>query len=289
MHTPLAALFAAALSAAEPAPESPPADKSGYHLFNPVSPELMRDLSTDRPDTTESPYTVDAGHVQVELSFVDYTTDRNNDEPDTRESLAVAPMLLKIGLLNNADLQIGVDPYLWERSEDRPTGASNSVDGFGDILLRLKVNLWGNDAASDAGDTAFAVMPFITFPTAGDELGSGNIEGGVILPLAVALPGEFSLGVMAEIDFIRSAADDRHVVDFVHTMTLARPLLGELAGYIEYAGFMNFNGDEDYRGFFDTGLTYALTADVQLDAGIRVGLTEAADDFGVFVGLSLRF
>lgn len=285
MHTLLVPLVAAAIFAGEPTLESPPADKSGYHLFNPVPRGLMRDLSTDRPDTTESPYTVDAGHVQVELSLVDYTTDRNNDDPDNRESVVVAPMLLKFGLLNNTDLQIGVDPYLWERREDRLTNASNTTDGFGDILLRLKMNLWGNDA----GETAFALMPFITFPTAGDDLGSGNIEGGVILPLAVALPDEFSLGVMAEIDIIRAAADDRHVVDFIHTITLARPLLGELSGYVEYAGFLNFNGDEDYRGFFDTGLTYALTADVQLDAGIRVGLTEAADDFGVFVGMSLRF
>jgi hypothetical protein len=35
-------------------------DKSQFHLFNPTPKALMRELSTDRPDQTESPYTVDA-------------------------------------------------------------------------------------------------------------------------------------------------------------------------------------------------------------------------------------
>ena len=51
------------------------ADKSHYHLFNPTPRGQMRELSADRPDVTESPYTVDAGHVQLEMSFVDYVYD----------------------------------------------------------------------------------------------------------------------------------------------------------------------------------------------------------------------
>src|SRR5256885_9928210 len=36
-------------------------NKSDFNLFNPTPPELMREFNTDRPDKTESPYTVDAG------------------------------------------------------------------------------------------------------------------------------------------------------------------------------------------------------------------------------------
>lgn len=42
-----------------------PPDKSGYSLFKPTPRQFMRELTTDRPDQTESPYTVDAGHFQV--------------------------------------------------------------------------------------------------------------------------------------------------------------------------------------------------------------------------------
>ncbi len=259
-----------------------PSDKSKYHLFHPVPRELMRPMSTDRPDTTESAYTVDAGHVQVEMSLVDHAHDRNDGR--TTRTLGVAPVLLKVGLLNSVDVQLGIDPYTREKTTDRASGTSETIQGFGDTLVRLKINLWGNDA----GETALAVMPFVTFPTSGDR-GHGNIEGGVIVPFAVALPGEFSLGLMGEIDFIRSSDDDRHVVDFVHTATIGRDLWGDLAGYVEYAGFANLNGDEGYRGYFDAGVTFGVTPDVQLDGGVRVGLTEAADDVGVFAGVSLRF
>jgi hypothetical protein len=44
-----------------------PADKWQYHLLRPTPAELIPEMSTDRPDKTESPYTVDAGHFQVEL------------------------------------------------------------------------------------------------------------------------------------------------------------------------------------------------------------------------------
>lgn len=282
------ALLAPAAALAQDGPGPAAADKSAFTLFNPTPRALMREMSTDRPDTTESAFTVDAGRVQVELSLADFTYDRRNNDGQTRRTLAVAPMLLKVGLLNNADLQLGLAPYTSHSTTDHALGTSGAVDGFVDTVVRLKVNLWGNDAFEE-GDTALAVMPYVTFPTASDGLGAGAMEGGVILPFAVSLPGGFDLGAMVQLDFARSAADDRYVVDLVHTVTVGHDLIGDLAGYVEYAGFANLNHDEGYRGYLDTGLTYALTRDVQLDAGVRVGLTRAADDLGVFVGVSLRF
>ncbi|MBI2756729.1 MAG: transporter [Chloroflexi bacterium] len=270
------------------APDPAAADKSAFTLFNPTPRGLMREMSTDRPDTTESAFTVDAGHIQVELSLADFTYDRRNNDRQTRRTLAVAPMLLKVGLLNNVDLQLGLAPYTSHSTTDHALGTSGAVDGFVDTVVRLKVNLWGNDAFWEGG-TALAVMPYVTFPTASDGLGAGAMEGGVIVPFAAALPGGFDLGAMVQFDLARSAADDRYVVDLIHTVTMGHELIGDLAGYVEYAGFANLSHDEGYRGYFDAGLTYALTRDVQLDAGVRVGLTRAADDVGLFLGASVRF
>jgi hypothetical protein len=255
--------------------------KSPYHFFNPTPREQMRDLSTDRPDTTESPYTVDAGHFQLEMSLVDIGFD-DTDGVESR-AVSVAAMLLKVGLTNRIDLAVGVDPYTQVRTDDGVT--ESTVDGFGDTVLRLKANLWGNDG----GDSAFAVMPFVKLPTATDDLGNDDIEGGLILPFAMELPSEWSLGLMAEFDLIRDAPDEGYVIDFVHTATVGHGIIGDLSGYIEYAGFYNLNADEDYRAYFDAGLTYGLTQDVQLDVGIRVGLTDAAEDLGVFTGIAWRY
>ena len=54
-------------------------DKTQYHLFNPTPNNLLRDLSPDRPDATESPITVDAGRYQVETSLFDYRRDQGNE------------------------------------------------------------------------------------------------------------------------------------------------------------------------------------------------------------------
>ena len=40
---------------------------------------------------------------------------------------------------------------------------------------------------------------------------------------------------------------------------------------------------------FDFGFTYAITRDIQLDAGMNIGLTDAADDLNPFIGLSMRY
>ena len=40
---------------------------------------------------------------------------------------------------------------------------------------------------------------------------------------------------------------------------------------------------------FDTGLKYLLTENIQLDAGVNIGLTQAADDIQPFMGVSVRF
>jgi long-subunit fatty acid transport protein len=40
---------------------------------------------------------------------------------------------------------------------------------------------------------------------------------------------------------------------------------------------------------FGTGITYKLTKNFQIDAGINIGLTPAADRINPFIGLSRRF
>jgi hypothetical protein len=272
----LGASIVGTCAGAAAAQDGPGVDKLHYTLFDPTPRALMREMSTDRPDTTESPYTVDAGHVQVEASFVDYT--RDNDEGSI-EAFSVLPMNVKLGLTNQIDLQLAYEPYVHEKSENE------STDGFGVTQLRLKINLWGNDG----GDTAFALMPFVQFPTADDEFGgTDKVEGGLILPLAISLPNEWSLGVMAELDAVRDAADEDYEFQFVHTATIGHAIVGELAGYIEYVGVVTTESDVDYIALVGGGLTYGVNENVQLDCGLNVGLSEDADDFNVFVGVSVR-
>jgi hypothetical protein len=263
-----------------------PGDKSGYHLFRPVPVEQMRELSTDRPDKTESPYTVDAGHVQVEMDLAAFTYDRHNsDRADTRvESWSFGTVNLKFGLLNNVDLQVVLEPWSVSRTVERPGGRMRA-DGFGDITLRTKFNLWGNDG----GSTAFALMPFVKIPANQDDLGNHAVEGGLIVPLAVELPAGWGMGLMTEIDFNEDADGRGHHAEWINSITFSHDIAGPLGGYFELFTLVTSERHAPWVATLDVGLTYAVTKNVQLDAGVNFGLTRSADDVAPFVGLSIRF
>jgi hypothetical protein len=271
-------LVALSLSAAEPVP----ADKTQYHLFNPTPREFLREMSTDRPDTTESPFTVDAGRFQVEMDLLNYTRD---DEAGVRtESFVAGALNLKAGLLHNVDLQVVIDSYVRERVRATP-GPATTTDGLGDITTRLKINLWGNDG----GTTAFAVMPFLKAPTASGGLGNDSVEGGVILPLAVELPAGWGLGAMAELDFLKNGAGDGYHTEFVNTLVLGHDIAGGLGGYVEFISVASTESGASWRGLVGLGLTYGLCPNSQIDLGVNIGINRAAADVNPFLGFSFRY
>ncbi len=244
-------------------------------------------MSTDRPDKTESPFTVDAGHFQIEMDLINATHDRDTrDGADTRtDSFSVATSNLKAGLLNNVDFQLILQPFTRERVSDHIAATTTSQSGFGDITTRLKINLWGNDD----GDTAFAMMPFVKFPTHQHDLGNDSVEGGIIFPFAVSLPHDWSMGLMTEFDFNRDAIGSSHHLEFINSVTFSHDIYGPLAGYVEFFSLVSAEKNSDWIGTMDVGLTYGLTENLQLDAGINCGVTRSADDLNPFAGLSVRF
>jgi hypothetical protein len=264
-------------------------DKSQYTLFNPTPKELMREMTTDRPDKTESPYTVDAGHFQFEMDLVSYAYDRERvGGVDTRvDAFAIAPINLKVGLCNQADLQVVVGTWNYVRTETSGAGTTLHQRGFGDVTTRLKYNFWGNDG----GNTAFAAMPFLKLPTNQDELGNNSVEGGLILPLAVGLPLDFGMGLMTEFDFNRDTMGNGRHTEFVNSITFShdRLLVRDLGGYVEFFSLVSAERGSRWIGTVDVGLTYGLSENVRLDAGVNFGVTKAADDVNPFVGLSMRF
>ena len=274
------ALLPAVLGAEEIAA---PRDKSIYHLWRPTPSELLRELATDRPDQTESPFTVDAGHFQLEMDLLNATFD-DRTGIRTREYL-LAPVNLKVGVLNNVDLQVLLDSYVHSRIETRRTQRTEKASGLGDLVTRVKINFWGNDG----GPTALGLMPFVKWPLPESSLRNGRTEGGVIFPLAMELPAGWGMGAQTEVDCVRDDANRAYVAQFVNSITFGHDIVGALAGYLEFFSSVNTEEAANWIGTADVGFTYQLGKNVQLDCGCNFGLTSAADDFNFFSGLSLRF
>ena len=266
---------------------SPAPDKTRYHLFNPTPREQMREMSTDRPDKTESAYSLDAGHFQLEMDLVAYARDHDvSGANDVKtEAYSIAPVNLKVGLLNDVDFQLLLQSYVRVRVKDRNAGTVSERSGFGDIATRLKVNLWGNDG----GRTALALMPFAKFPSNQDHLGNDSIEGGVIVPLAVELPWGWGMGVMTQFNVDRDVDDSGYHPAFINSITFSHDIYGGLAGFVEFFSEVSTEQDSDWIGTLDLGLTYRATENLQLDGGVYIGATESADDVAPFLGLSWRY
>jgi hypothetical protein len=226
----LVAVLGVAPVSRAPAQDTPLPDKSSYNLFNPVPENLMRDLSPDRPDVTESPYTVDAGHYQLEMDFANFTYDKTDGT--TTKAWDVGDFNFKAGLLNNVDLQLVYDNYLNVHTQDS-SGKSATQSGFGDFTTRLKINLWGNDG----GTTAFALLPYITFPTSTDHLENNEVEGGVIFPLAVSLPHDFDLSLETAVSVIENDDNDGYHEEFIASASLDHQIIGKLSGFVEFFSF----------------------------------------------------
>jgi outer membrane putative beta-barrel porin/alpha-amylase len=230
---------------------------------------------------------VDAGHFQVEGDILNYAYDQHNPARAnvSVETVAIAPLNLKMGLCNSVDFQLVLETYNSVRVHDHTAGTVETHRGFGDIIPRLKWNVWGNDG----GPTALALMPYVKLPTNQDGLGNNSVEGGLIVPLAVELPSGWGMGLMTQLDVIRDEVGTGHHAEFVNTITFGHDIVGNLGGYVEFWSAVSTESGSDWIGTVDLGLTYALTEDIQLDGGVNIGVTRSADDINPFLGISWRF
>ena len=261
-------------------------DKNSYNLFNPTPDEYIREMSPDRPDKTDSPFTVDAGHFQLEMDFANFTYDAPNSERGNvkTEDYQIAPMNLKVGVFNNTDFQLVLAPYQWERTDDRNAGTVGQKSGFGDITPRVKVNLIGNDG----GFFALALIPFVKLPTSQDHLGNGSVEGGLGIPYAFDIPN-WDVGFQTTFNCDRNDVGSGYHAEFDNSVSIGHAVIGKLSYHVEFFSNVSTEQNSDWIGTFDTWFTYQASKNLCLDAGVYIGVTQSADDWHPWVGMTWRY
>lgn len=265
---------------------SPLPDKSRYNLFNPTPSEFMREMSADRPDKTDCPFTVDAGHFQIEMDFANMTYNQPNSERGNVRFTAfeIAPVNLKVGLLNNLDFQLVYASYRWEKTDSRDTGIVERKSGFDGITPRLKLNLVGNDG----GFFALALIPFVKLPLSSGHLGNGSTEGGLGIPYSFDVPG-WDVGFQTGFHFNRNGAGSGYHTEFDNSVSIGHPIIGKLSLSAEFFGSVSTERNSDWVGTVDAWLTYQVNRNLRLDCGVYIGVTPGADDWHPWVGMTRRF
>ncbi|TVQ64979.1 MAG: transporter [Phycisphaerales bacterium] len=242
-------------------------------IFGRPAAPLDGPLIGDRPDGTESVQTVPRGRTQIETGYT-YTTNKDRGEREHRHE---APeILVRFGLVDNVELRLEWPGYVWTDSDGR-----SSADGA-DFGVGMKVTL--HDDADDP--FRYGVLFGATFPTGGGEATEGDVVPELLLLLSYDLTDRLEIASNLRID--APISDRGRYLGFGATLALGYELTERVGVYAEYYGFYGASkvGPEHYA---NTGATYLINDNLQLDARIGAGLNDRADDLFVGAGVIVRF
>lgn len=265
------------------AEEAPPA-KNGYSLFDPVPDNLLRELSTDRPGKSHSSKTVDAGHFQIESDFITYAWDPGRGGHPTTRNYSIATPILKVGATNSVDIEIATSLFNHLRQSDG--AATLTARGFGDTSVGAKINLFGNDG----GDRSLALMPFVKLPTAEQGIGNGYAEFTLNVPYTMELTKPWSLTLEPNFGVLRNSSNTAYRQNYGFIANLNRPVFfDKLTAAIEIAVDFSSEGRSETKVSIDPSIQWLVTPNLQLDAGIYIGLNKATPKYIAYTGVSYRF
>jgi hypothetical protein len=272
--------------AEDSAPSDPGApDKSGYNLLNPTPDDEMRKFAPDRPTKGFSVRTIDAGHVELEMDTFNETYSKYLGIA-TRSIQAFDPNV-RIGITNWAEFDIQFNGLQSSRSLDSESGAiAAQGSGFGDVVLRTKMNLFGNDD----GPVGLAIIPYVKLPSSAPVISNGAVEGGLIAPLALRLPQDYIVTLMTEVDALKDAQNHREA-NFVNLIGVSHPIPGIEGANAMVELFSSVGADRAAPPIytFDLGANYRLDKHTFLDVGLNLGLNNAAPKVQIYTGISVRF
>lgn len=262
-------------------------DKSQYTLFNPTPANQLRDMETDRPNTANSPRTIDAGHVQIETGIVSYSYYQSSFAPFAAWTFGETNF--RLGVLNNLELNVVLDPYDLNISEFHPAGDTYRQASFGDTVVGGKINLWGNDAPDRLWNTVLALQPQFKLPTADTNVGNGHVDYLLLIPFTITLQDKFTFSEQPAFAVERSTFNTGYATAFQNAVCLDRVFFERLDLYVEYVVFAPAEANTEVAHSVDFGGIYQLTPSITVDTAIALGLNHAANTVGATVGISFRF
>lgn len=251
-------------------------------LALPAQAEEMKPICSDRPGRGTGACTVEDGHWQVELGLWD-TSFQHRGGLTTDVTQAADPVI-KYGLGDQVDLEASIALYQSVRLHDAL--GTRTASGVGDLFLHAK---WNPEGGEDHKFT-WILDPYLKLPTAGRDLGNGEVEAGLLIPMSLELGGGWSLESTPEADYLLNDSGSGYHGALIDVLGVGRDITGGFNIAMEIWTFQNFDPIGTLSQY-SLGPTLAWLADNndQLDGGFAVGLNKATPDLELYVGFSRRF
>ncbi len=231
-------------------------------------------LITDRPDQTESPTALPKGFLQVETGGFYESFKQDDIKFDT---YTYNSTLIRYGLIKNLELRLGFD-----FTEGRTTINGNRLEdvtsGFSPLLFGFKTTIaQENGLMPEIGFLGHLYLPF----TAGTDYRPETT--GVEFLFAF----EHSLNENSNIGYNLGAAwmDDSPEASYIYSVSYGLDITDKLRAFVELYGDLPENSRSNH--YWDSGLTYLISNNVQLDASVGTSITKGQDIF-INAGVSFR-
>ncbi|WP_374943296.1 transporter [Sphingomonas sp.] len=237
-----------------------------------------------RPSLGESACVTEPGHVQVEVSAVDWTLAK---DADAREDTVLAgDFLVRVGVSPTSELQVGWTPYGHVRTRDRATGAIEGDERVGDVVIGYRQNL----RSPDGSGLSFGIEPRVTLPVGRSPVGAGTWGAALVVPVTYDLTDTLNIALTNEVD----AAPDqdgrgRHFA-LNEVLGLGYDLTEKLTAVAELQVERERDpADHQTRALAAGSLAWQPRHGLQLDVLVGAGLNRDADDVRMLAGGAVGF
>jgi len=253
-------------------------------LAAPAGAQELRDLCPTRPGLGTAPCIVDNHRSIVELGIADWTLER--DRTSRTDTITAADILVRYGVGQSSEVQIGWTAFGRIRERDRASGDSAVRSGAGDVVVAYKRSL----SNADGGGFSVAVQPFVSLPAGRSQIGTGDWGAGLLLPMSFEVSDAVQVQLTSEVDAaVDGDGHGRHLA-YGNVIGLGINLTNRLNATFELA----VSRDRDpsgsaTEGFGAVSMAWQAAEHLQLDTGVIAGLNRHSADVELYLGVSRRF
>jgi hypothetical protein len=227
-------------------------------------PTSASEISTDRPDVTNSSRVVPYGSLQAE-NGVDWTVRQGSNVVSGSETR------LRLGVAHCTEVLADVPTYFYSLN-----GRASS--GFSDFVVSIKRELpvpFGFHLSATGG---------LGFPTGASKISSHGYDPYVQFPWSRRLSDDWSLHGMFTVTFFTRQHTDKPT--FEPTLSLERDLAPTRDLFLEYVG--DYPNHARPSQILDGGGSWRMTRLQQLDFHAGFGLNSSSPDHFFGIGYSFR-
>ncbi len=237
-------------------------------------------IITDRPDLTESTAVVGKNRFQIETSFL---YERNDEGPD--EEGYFTPTLLRYGIMEEVEARLETDLFS-HLSQETALGERNTT-GYSPLTFGLKAHLLKASGSFLGPETS--VLLNVGTPTGSSDFASDDVTGDIKLLFDWEPAEDWSVGANVGMAYDVDDNDDGFLSG-IATVALGHAWTDNFGTFWELAYQGPASSEDDHDLIFDTGVTYLLNPNAQVDFAVGTGLAgDTTPDVFVTAGISLRF